>query len=82
LELHELHVMPRTQTHDDGQQVIDFVQASSLGNFLSIVPEDVRDTFRMDLAAALERYREQSGIVVHDYGVLFVAGRSEAISPR
>jgi ubiquinone/menaquinone biosynthesis C-methylase UbiE len=75
LELVELHIMPRERAHASGEEVVDFMEASSFGNFLRIVPEDDRATFRGDLAVAFEAHRGPDGIVMRDWGMLFVARR-------
>jgi ubiquinone/menaquinone biosynthesis C-methylase UbiE len=75
LELTELHVMPRSWTHATGAEAVDFLEASSFGNLLRIVPEELRASLRADLAAAFDTRRRAAGIVARDYGVLFVATR-------
>ena len=73
LELVELHVVERTRTHATGKDVVDFLEASSFGNFFRIVPEELRAGLRVDLAEALEAQRGPEGIVMRDYGTAFGA---------
>jgi arsenite methyltransferase len=75
LDLVELHVTQRTRTHPSGQDVVEFLEASSFGNFLRIVPEELRPTLRADLASAFDVQRGPDGVVLRDWGVLFVATR-------
>jgi ubiquinone/menaquinone biosynthesis C-methylase UbiE len=75
LELAELLVVERSRTHPTGQDVVDFLEASSFGNFFRIVPEDLRAGLRSDLAQALEAQRGPEGIVMRDYGMAFGARR-------
>ncbi len=75
LELRELHVYLRTRTHDTGGDVVDFLESSSFGNFLRMVPEDLRPSLRADLAVAFDARKGPEGIVMKDYGTLFVAAR-------
>jgi arsenite methyltransferase len=75
LELTELHVVRRTRRHASGQDVVDFLEASSFGNFLRMVPEELRASLSADLAVAFEARRGPEGIVMADYGTLFVATR-------
>jgi len=75
LELVELHVMQRTMTHAGGEALVDFMEASAFGNFLRIVPEDLRATFRADLISAFDAQRGPDGVVIRDWGVFFVAAR-------
>jgi ubiquinone/menaquinone biosynthesis C-methylase UbiE len=75
LELTELHVMPRTWNRASGDEAVDYLEASSFGNFLRIVPEALRGPFRDALAAGFEARKGPEGVVMRDYGLLFVATR-------
>jgi arsenite methyltransferase len=77
LELAELHVVERTRHHPSGQAVVDFLEASSFGNFLGIVPEDLRPSLRADVAAAFDERKGNDGIALRDYGMVFVARRRD-----
>jgi SAM-dependent methyltransferase len=76
LELGELHVVQRLRTHASGEDVLDFMEASSFGNFLYIVPEELRPRLRADLVAAFEARRGPEGIALRDWGALLVARRA------
>jgi hypothetical protein len=69
------YVKQRSRNHASGEDVVDFFEASSFGNFLRIVPEELRPTLRTDLAAAFDAQRGPEGVAVRDWGVLFVATR-------
>ena len=75
-ELIELHLVRRTQTLQNGEDVVDFAESSSFGNFLSLVPEDLRASLRADLAEAFDKNREDNGIMLSQFGTLFVAERN------
>jgi ubiquinone/menaquinone biosynthesis C-methylase UbiE len=75
LELVELHVTQRVSRHESGEAFLEFAEASSFGNFLRIVPEELRASFRADLVAAFDRQREPDGVVVRGWGLLFVAAK-------
>jgi ubiquinone/menaquinone biosynthesis C-methylase UbiE len=75
LELVELHVMQRIMTHASGEELVDFLDASSFGNFLRIVPEELRPSLRADMTSAFDATRGPGGVVVRDWGLLFVATR-------
>jgi SAM-dependent methyltransferase len=75
LELVELHVTQRIRRHASGEALVDFLDASAFGNFFRIVPEELRPSLRADLASAFEAQRGPEGVVVRDWGVLFVASR-------
>jgi hypothetical protein len=74
--LRELHVVERSQRHNSGEDVIDFVESSTFGNFLTQVPEDLRDPLKAELVAALDARKGPEGIVINDYAMLLVAIRS------
>jgi len=40
-----------------------------------VVPEELRPSLRADLSAAFEAQRSPEGVVMRDYGTLFVATR-------
>jgi ubiquinone/menaquinone biosynthesis C-methylase UbiE len=76
LELVELHVVQRSRSHATGVEVVDFLESSTFGNFLRVVPEELRSQLRADLVATFEARRSAEGIVVRDWGTLFVAKRA------
>lgn len=63
LEIAELRIVPRRWTFASGSELVDFVQSSSFGNFLSVVPDDLRDALRSDVAAALDARKERDGSI-------------------
>jgi ubiquinone/menaquinone biosynthesis C-methylase UbiE len=75
LELVELHVVQRNQIHASGAAAVDFLDASSFGNFLRIVPDDLRPSFRKDLAAAFDAKTGPDGVTLRGWGVMFIAER-------
>jgi len=75
-EILELHVVRRTQTFASGDEVVDFLQASSFGHFLLLVPEDLRLSFRTDIAAAFDARRGPDGISTQMHRTILVAIRS------
>jgi SAM-dependent methyltransferase len=76
LDLVELHVMQRLRTHASGEAVVDFIEASSFGNFLRPVPEELRTSLRADLVAAFDALRGPDGVIVRGWGVRLVATRA------
>jgi ubiquinone/menaquinone biosynthesis C-methylase UbiE len=71
LDLAELHVTERVRRMASAREMIDFMEASSFGNFLSAIPEELHDTFGADF----ERLAPQDadGYVTRDYGAMIVA---------
>lgn len=76
LELVELHVTQHASRHESGDAFLDFAEASSFGNLLRIVPEELRASLRADLVSALDDQRGPDGVVVRGWGLLFVATRT------
>ena len=76
LDLVELHVTQRSRTHASGEAVVDFFEASSFGNFLRPVPEELRLALRADLIAAFDARRAPDGVVLRGWGVLLIAARA------
>ncbi len=75
LDVLELHVVRRVQAFATGEDVVDFLESSSFGNFLLLVTEDARPAFRAELAAAFDATRGPNGITLVDHGVMAVASR-------
>ncbi|HSY25746.1 MAG TPA: hypothetical protein VK841_26685 [Polyangiaceae bacterium] len=59
-----------------GEDAVDFLDASSFGHFLRIVPEALRPQLRAEVSAALEAKRTLEGVVLRDWGLLFLAAAS------
>jgi ubiquinone/menaquinone biosynthesis C-methylase UbiE len=79
LELAELHVTTRERAHTSGEEVVEFLEASSFGNFVRIVPEEQRPSLRADLAAAFDARKSPAGeIHLQDWGTMLVATRPAA----
>ncbi|MGH7438843.1 MAG: class I SAM-dependent methyltransferase [Polyangiaceae bacterium] len=76
LEVLELHVIQRTHVHPSGDAVVDFADSSSFGNFLKMVPDELRASFRRDLAAIFESARGPDGVAMRDHGMVVVAERA------
>ena len=75
LSLVELHVMERSQRRVTEREMLDFMQASSFGNFFAAIPEDLHEAFRADFEHAIEAHGGQDGFSLRDYGMLLVARR-------
>jgi SAM-dependent methyltransferase len=76
LELVELHVTEHVSCHESGEAFLDFAEASSFGNFLRIVPEELRASLRVDLVSGFEGQRGAEGVVVRGWGVALIARRA------
>jgi ubiquinone/menaquinone biosynthesis C-methylase UbiE len=75
LRLDRLYVKANGRTHDSGEVAVAFLESSSFGNLLRVVPEELRPSLRRDLADAFEARRDARGVVLDGWGTLFVATR-------
>ncbi|MBV8201065.1 MAG: methyltransferase domain-containing protein, partial [Acidobacteria bacterium] len=75
LELAELHVAARSRHHATGADVVSFMESSAFGNLSKAVPAELREALRRDLAAAFDVRKGPEGIILRDWGTLFVAKR-------
>jgi SAM-dependent methyltransferase len=76
LELVELLVTQHVSRHENGEAFLQFAEASSFGNFLRIVPEELRASLRADLASAFDGQKGPEGVVVRGWGARLVAMRT------
>jgi ubiquinone/menaquinone biosynthesis C-methylase UbiE len=77
LELDTLRIVPRSWQRNSGEELVEFLESSSFGNFLRIAPEELRRPLRADLIEAFEARRGPHGIVLRDWFTLVVARRAE-----
>ncbi|HXX70287.1 MAG TPA: methyltransferase domain-containing protein [Polyangiaceae bacterium] len=75
LDLVEVSVGTRSRSLRTGKDVVDMLESSSFGNFLCLVPEELREALRGDLEAAFDARRGPDGIVLHDWGTRLIAAR-------
>jgi SAM-dependent methyltransferase len=76
LDLVELHIAEYVRSHASGAELVEYLDAGSFGNFFRIVPEELRPTLRADLASAFDAQKGPGGVVIRDWGLLFVAKRA------
>jgi ubiquinone/menaquinone biosynthesis C-methylase UbiE len=57
-----VELVPRTNVHPDAEAAIRFSEASSFGNFLGHLPEELHAQARAEIAAELEQSRTADGI--------------------
>jgi ubiquinone/menaquinone biosynthesis C-methylase UbiE len=75
LELVELHVTQTVSSHDSGEAFVQFAEASSFGNLVAMVPEELRASLRAELVSEFERLRGPEGVIVRGWGLHLVAKR-------
>jgi ubiquinone/menaquinone biosynthesis C-methylase UbiE len=61
-DVHTLDIEPNTNIHIDAEAAIKHSQASSFGNLLGHLPEDLRERARRDVVTELDAYRTAEGI--------------------
>jgi SAM-dependent methyltransferase len=75
LELDDLHIVQRSRSYPSGAELVDFLEASSFGNFLRLVPEELRMSLRADLVAAFDGRRGPDGVAARGWGLMSTATR-------
>jgi SAM-dependent methyltransferase len=78
LELVELHVTHHVSRHESGAAFVAFAEASSFGNFLRIVPEDLRASLRADVVSGFDGQRPTASSFVVGGCFLWRCGRDGA----
>jgi arsenite methyltransferase len=73
LSLRELHVVERVSYKQTADDLLDFIESSTFGNFLSAIPAQHHEAFRVAFGRAIETCREPEGLAVRDYGMSAVA---------
>jgi ubiquinone/menaquinone biosynthesis C-methylase UbiE len=68
-----IDLIPNEAVYTNPAAVIDFVQASSFGNFLGHIPAALRDRARADIETELENRRTPQGILVRGTRVIAIA---------
>lgn len=73
----DIQVSYLTQTHhySSPQELFDFMKASSFGNFMREVPDQVRPRIMEDLGEELEKLRTDRGIEISSDTMIVVAAR-------
>lgn len=69
----EIQVKGYTRTHATARDVIRFSEASSFGNYLNHVPDNLRDKAKDEIAHELEQLRTDQGIVLENHTIFAVA---------
>jgi ubiquinone/menaquinone biosynthesis C-methylase UbiE len=73
LRLDRLYLKTNPRTHADGEEAVAFMESSSFGNLLRVVPEELRPSLRRDLVDAFEARKDPRGVVIDNWGTLFIA---------
>jgi arsenite methyltransferase len=76
--LTSLELEPHFTHHASAQAALDFVQASSFGNFFGRLPEELRRPARAEIEAALEALRTPQGIPQRGTRLVAVAVKAQS----
>jgi len=69
----KIELQPSTQYHPTEEAAIAFIEASSFGNFLGHLPEDLRAVARTEIAAELKKHRTSKGIALDGVRIVAIA---------
>jgi len=69
----KIELQPSTQYHPTAEAAIAFIEASSFGNFLGHLPEDLRASARIDIADELKKHRTSKGIGLDGVRIVAIA---------
>jgi ubiquinone/menaquinone biosynthesis C-methylase UbiE len=75
LTINKLELRTNLQSFPTPEAALQFVEASTFGNFLSHLPDDLRITARTAIAAELEQYMTPNGIELESTRIVAIATR-------
>ena len=79
-ELESLQVRRNVIRHRNAAVYVDFSEASSFGNYLAHVPENLRPEVRAAYVKALEAFDDGHGIEGVNYGISVIARKSDELA--
>jgi arsenite methyltransferase len=78
LEVSHLEIVTRRRRFATGAQIVDFLESSTFGNYLSHVPLELRDQAREDIVAEFESRRSEDGIDFRSYTIFASAEKKSS----
>lgn len=75
----KLNQIKNTRYYATPLQVIEFIEASDFGNYLSGVPENLRGKVKADIAAKLGEYQTEKGLELTGYTNYAIAQKSARV---
>jgi SAM-dependent methyltransferase len=78
LEVAHLEIVTRRRRFATGAQIVDFLESSTFGNYLSHVPLELRDQAREDIVAEFESRRSEDGIDFRSYTIFASAEKKSS----
>lgn len=70
----DVQLVPFLRRYGSGKTVVQFVEASTFGNYVGFLPQSLRDQARDEIASELEKARGAGGIELQTYTV-YAVGR-------
>ncbi len=80
LEALKLDLIKNTRYYATPRDVIEFIEASDFGNYLSQVPEHLRDLVKADIADRLGRYKTEKGVELTGTTLFAIARKTQGES--
>ena len=71
--INKVEIQENTFTLANTEDVIDFSQSSSFGNYLGHLPDDLRDSAIAEIKQELERFRTTEGIRLQGHRIIAIA---------
>lgn len=78
LDVANVEIVARRRRFATGSQIVDFLESSTFGNYLTHVPVELRDQAREDIVAEFENRRTEDGIDFRGYTIFAVAEKKSA----
>lgn len=73
LYVSDIHIRNISWPYKTGEDIVWHSEASSFGNYLSHVPENLRLQAKREIASELEKYRSEDGIVIDRHTIFAIA---------
>ncbi|MFZ4855660.1 MAG: class I SAM-dependent methyltransferase [Desulfuromonadaceae bacterium] len=78
LNVANIEIVSRRRRFSTGAQIVDFLESSTFGNYLSHVPLELRDQAREDIVAEFENRRTEDGIDFRTYTIFAIAEKKSS----
>lgn len=80
LKVVDIQVKTVKRTHPTAKDFIRHIEASSFGNYLSNVPENLREQVKADIEIELEKYRTKDGIQLSRHTIFAIAKKKKGLA--
>jgi ubiquinone/menaquinone biosynthesis C-methylase UbiE len=76
----DIQIKTTQRNYQKARQIIEFSEASSFGNYLSHVPESLREKAKTDIEAEFKKYQTEKGIDFEGYTIFAIAQKPKETS--